>query len=248
MDYFNADYRDIEARYASTEAYIEKMSKGLVRSLIVNGPPGVGKTHSVESYLKKYAGSNYKIITGQMTPLSLYGHLHKNNGTGKILVLDDIDSVFKKLEGVNILKAAMDTKQVREISWASSTHYLQALGIPTSFEFNGGVILISNIGFDNLKSNIGAHLTALKDRSLSISISDRAKESLFRQVCYMVIKKDILTQYNFNSEQKIELLDFIDGNLANMHTVSLRVAFKLAMLMNMDKENWQSLAKDGLIN
>jgi hypothetical protein len=26
-------------------------------------------------------------------------------------VLDDIDSVFKRLEGVNILKAAMDTKR-----------------------------------------------------------------------------------------------------------------------------------------
>lgn len=248
MDYMNADYSDLEARYASTETYIEKMSTGLVKSLIINGPPGVGKTYSVETYLKKYAGQNYKMITGQMTPLSLYGHLYKTNGTGKILVLDDIDSVFKKLEGVNILKAAMDTKQTRTISWSSSSHLLQALGVPNSFEFNGGVILISNIGFEKSKSQSGAHLNALKDRGFSISISDRSSDSLFRQVCFMVLKKDLLKQFNLTADQKWELLKFIEDNLAGMHTVSLRVAFKLAMLMTIEQDNWKTLAIDGLVN
>ena len=247
MKYLNADYSDLEARYASTEAYIENMSTGAFKSLIVNGPPGVGKTHSVESYLKKYSGNNYKMITGQMTPLSLYGHLYKNNGVGKLLVLDDIDSVFKKLEGVNILKAAMDTKPIRTISWSSSTHYLQAMGVPSSFEFSGGVILISNIGFDKADKNTGAHLNALKDRSYSISISDRTNESLFRQVCFMVLKRDLLKQFNFNDAKKDEILKFIEENLACMHTVSLRVAFKLAMLMEVDQNNWQIMAKDGLL-
>jgi hypothetical protein len=243
----NADYSDLEARYASTEAYIEKMSTGLVKSLIINGPPGVGKTYSVEAYLKKYSAKNYKMITGQMTPLSLYIHLYKNKDANKILVLDDIDSVFKKLEGVNILKAAMDTKTKRTISWSSPTHLLHAAGVPDSFDFNGGVILISNIGFEKSISNQGAHLNALKDRSFSISISDRSNESLFRQVCFMVIKKDLLKQFNLGMEKNIELLKFIEDNLANMHTVSLRVAFKLAMLISMDESNWKALAFDGLV-
>jgi hypothetical protein len=246
-DYENIDYSDLEARYASTESYIEKMSNGDFKSLIVNGPPGVGKTHSIETYLKKYAGSNYKMITGQMTALSLYGHLYKNKEKGKILVLDDIDSVFKKLEGVNILKAAMDTKQVRSISWSSSTHLLGALGIPGTFDYSGGVILISNIGFDIKNNSIGAHLNALKDRSFSISISDRSNESLFKQVCFMVLKRDLLIQFNFSKAQKTELLSYMEENISNMYTVSLRVAFKLAMLIQVDPVNWKSLANDGLV-
>jgi DNA polymerase III delta prime subunit len=242
------DYSDLEARYASTESYIEKMSTGKLRSLIVNGPPGVGKTYSVENYLKKYAGSNYKMITGQMTPLSLYGHLYKNKVAGSVLVLDDIDSVFKKLEGVNILKAAMDTKEIRNISWASSTHLLGALGIPGTFEYSGGVILISNVGFDATDKKIGEHLNALKDRSFSISISDRSNESLFKQVCFMVLKRDLLKEFNFTNTQKTQLLKYIEENLSCMNTVSLRVAFKLAMLIQDDPLGWKSLADDGLVN
>ncbi len=247
MNYATKDYTDLENRYSSTETYIEKMSSGIFRSLIINGPPGVGKTHSVETYLKKYAHQNYKMIAGQMTPLSLYGHLFKNREKGKILVLDDIDSVFKKLEGVNILKAAMDTKQIRKVSWASSTHLLSALGVPNEFEFHGGVILISNIGFDASDKKIGAHLNALKDRSYSISIADRSKESLFHQVCYMVTRKELLKQFNLSEFQKHELLKYIDDNLDRMHTVSLRLAFKIATLMEADPLNWKSMADDGLI-
>lgn len=247
MNYNELNFSDIEQKYQSTEKYISQMAQGKLRSLIVNGPPGVGKTHSVENYLKKYAGSSYKMITGQMTPFSLYGHLYQNNREGRVLVLDDIDSVFSKLEGVNILKAAMDTKQVRNISWASSTHLLGASGFPGSFDYLGGVILISNIGFDSDNKKIGAHLNALKDRSFSISISDRTNESLFKQVCYMVLKRDLLQQFNFSDSQKADLLKYMEDNLSVMYTVSLRVAFKLAMLMQDDPHDWKSLADDGLV-
>ena len=246
-NYEKIDFSDLEARYASTETYIKKICNGDFKSLIVNGPPGVGKTHSVETYLKKYAGSNYTMISGQMTPLSLYGHLYINKEKGKILVLDDIDSVFKKLEGVNILKAAMDTKKVRSISWESSTKLLGGIGVPKTFNYSGGVILISNIGFNVKNNSIGAHLNALKDRSFSVSISDRSNESLFKQVCFMVLKKDSLKQFNLSKKQKIELLNYIEENLSIMNTVSLRAAFKIATLMSVEPINWKILANDGLV-
>jgi hypothetical protein len=187
------------------------------------------------------------MITGQMTPLCLYGHLYRNKDAGRILVLDDIDSVFKKLEGVNILKAAMDTKKVRNISWASSTHLISATGTPETFEYSGGVILISNVGFESTKSQIGAHLNALKDRSFSVSIADRSNECLFKQVCFMVLKRGLLNQFNFSDTQKNELLEYMEANLSSLYTVSLRVAFKLAMLIQVDPVSWKSLANDGLI-
>ena len=74
--YVNDDYSELERCYASVETFIEKISQGSLRSLIINGPPGVGKTFSVESYLKKHASRKYKMIAGHMSTLSLYGNLY----------------------------------------------------------------------------------------------------------------------------------------------------------------------------
>ena len=55
MNYENIDFKDIEAKYYSLERYIQQMAEGKVRSLIVNGPPGVGKTYSASAYIAKYS-------------------------------------------------------------------------------------------------------------------------------------------------------------------------------------------------
>ena len=65
--------------------------------------------------------------------------------------------------------------------------------------------------------------------------------------CYMVLKRDLLQQFNFSDSQKTDLLKYIENNLSAMYTVSLRVAFKLAMLIQDDPHDWRSLADDGLI-
>lgn len=248
MNYTTETFSDLEARYASTEKFIEQMSLGVFRSMIVNGPPGVGKTYSVESYLKKYAPNKHTIVAGQMTALSLYGHLYRNKEKGMILVLDDIDSVFDKLEGVNILKAAMDTKETRVISWSSNTSYLTVMNVPSSFEFNGSVVLISNIGFGASQKKMSAHLNALKDRSFSVQIADRTNESLFRQVCFMVLKRDLLKDFCFSFNQQCEILDYIKINMNHLTTISLRTVIKIAMLIKLDPTNWKKLANGGLIN
>ncbi len=242
------DYSDLERRYASVEIYIKELSNGQIHNLIINGPAGVGKTHSVETFLSQYAKGRYKVVKGHMTPLSLYGNLFFHRDPNSILVLDDIDSVFKKIEGVNLLKAAMDTGSVRRINWESSSA-LKGVGIPESFEFQGKVILISNIGFSTLrKSSINAHLDALKDRSFNIVIADSTKESCFKQVCFMVMKKDMLDSFNLKHEQLIELLDYLKEHVTAIEKISLRTAVKLAQLMSIAPTNWRNMADTGLLN
>ena len=246
--YENDDYSDLEKRYANVEAYIKQIANGKIHNLIVNGPPGVGKTHSVENYLNKYAQGKYKVVKGHMTPLSLYGNLYFHREVNSVLVLDDIDSVFKKIEGVNLLKAAIDTSPVRKISWESTTP-LKGIGIPSSFEFKGSVILVSNIGFDgHSKGNLSAHLDALKDRSYKIIVADSSKESCFKQVCFMVTKKELLSSFNITKQQEFALLEYIESNLEKFNKVSLRTAVKLAQLMVINAQNWRDMADSGLLN
>lgn len=242
------DYSDLERRYASVESYIKELSNGQLHNLIINGPAGVGKTHAVETFLGKYAKGRYKVVKGHMTPLSLYGNLFFHRDPNSILVLDDIDSVFKKIEGVNLLKAAMDTGSVRRINWESSSA-LKGVGIPDNFEFKGKVILISNIGFSvSRKNSISAHLEALKDRSFNIVVADNTKESCFKQVCFMVLKKDMLHAFNLQSSQQVELLDYLRDHITVIDKISLRTAIKLAQLMTISPINWRDMADTGLLN
>jgi len=246
--YLDEDYSDLEKRYASVQTYVKQIATGMIHNLIVIGPAGVGKTHSVESYLNQYAKGRYKIVKGHMTPLSLYGNLFFHRDPNNILVLDDIDSVFKRIEGVNLLKAAMDTGKVRRINWESS-NALKGVGIPNSFEFKGNVILISNVGFSAAKqSSIHAHLDALKDRSFNIVVADSTKESCFKQVCFMVLKKEMLAAFNLQHEQIFELLDYLKDHISDIEKISLRTAIKLAQLMCICPANWRDMADSGLLN
>jgi len=242
------DYSDLERRYASVESYIKELSNGRIHNLIINGPAGVGKTHAVETFLSQYAKGRYKVVKGHMTPLSLYGNLFFHRDPNSILVLDDIDSVFKKIEGVNLLKAAMDTGSVKRINWESSSA-LKGVGIPDSFEFKGKIILISNIGFSvSRKNSISAHLDALKDRSFNIVVADNTKESCFKQVCFMVLKKQMLKAFNLQYEQQIELLDYLKDHITVIDKISLRTTIKLAQLMSICPANWRDMADSGLLN
>jgi hypothetical protein len=243
------DFNVLEENYANVEKYIQGICKGEFRSVIVNGPPGVGKSFSVDAYLQQYAQEDaYKVVAGHMTPLSLYGNLYQYRHAGDVLVLDDIDSVFSKIEGINLLKAAMDTKPVRRINWESSSATVVSMGLPAGFEFRGSVVLISNIGFNRKQSKLQEHLDALKDRSYSLKISNGTKEELYQQVCFMVIKKKLLQGYELSGIQQSEILDYIGGNLEKIHKISLRLAMKLASLMKANPTDWRSMADSGLLS
>ena len=246
--FVNDDYTELERCYASVETFIEKISQGSLRSLIINGPPGVGKTFSVESFLKKHASRKYKLIAGHMSTLSLYGNLYHYRDAGNVLVLDDIDSVLSKIEGVNILKAAMDTKPSRRINWESSSSLLNKLNLPTGFDFQGSVILISNVSFGGSGGKIGAHLEALKDRSFTLTIANNSRESLFKQLCFMVMKKNLLSSFSLSAKQIQDILMYVENNIESLPKISLRLAIKLAQLVQESPDNWHQMANTGLLN
>jgi hypothetical protein len=250
MDYskaFKADYAALASRYNSVESYIKNMADGKCRSLIVNGPPGVGKSYAVGQFLQKHVSQKHKTISGHMTLLSLYAALYHHKDAGRVLVLDDVDSVFGKVEGLNLLKAAMDTKSTRNIHWESSSAMLNAMGLPTSFVFKGSVILITNVGFGGASHKCMAHLNALKDRSYCIPIADSGEDSCFKQICYMVLKRNMLKPYGFSKTVETQLLNYVAKNRNRLYTVSLRTMVKLADTYQNNPSNWRAMADAGLL-
>lgn len=252
MDYkkkFAAEFKNLDINYQLPDKFIKNMAKSTdkFRALILQGAPGVGKTYSVEQALNRYASNRFELINGKTTMLSLYGCLYRASKKGHILFLDDCDSVFSDINGINLLKAAMDTKPIREIHWESSTAMLKALDIPSSFNFNGAVILNTNIGYDNHREKFITRLSALQDRALTITISNTDSDRLFKQVCYMVLVQDMLKSYGFTSKVKNELLEWIDVNRNRIKRISLRTIIKLSNIYSVDKKGWKDMAEQGLL-
>lgn len=252
MDYkkqFAAEFENLDTNYHLPDKFIKNMatSTDKFRALILQGSAGVGKTYSVEEALRRHAPNRYELINGKTTMLSLYGCLYRASEKGRILFLDDCDSVFSDVNGINLLKAAMDTKPNREIHWESSSAILKALKIPSSFEFNGAVILNTNIGYDNHKEKFVTRLSALHDRALTITISNTDTDRLFKQVCYMVLVQDMLVNYGFTNKEKNDLLKWIDINRNRIKRISLRTIIKLSNIYSVDKKDWRDMAEQGLL-
>ena len=245
-------------RIATRFAVLDEMSRacinGDIRAMIVSGPPGVGKSHGVETQMEKasmfdkLAGKKvrFQIVKGAMTALGLYTQLYKYSDTKNVLIFDDCDSVFTDDLSLNILKAALDSGKTRRICWNSDSRLLRDEGIPNTFNFNGSAIFITNLKFGNLKSKkLQDHLEALQSRChfLDLTIDgDRDKMLRIKQV-HRDSDGGLFADYDFTEEQAQTVIDFMWDNHTKLREVSLRMCLKIADLVKISPSNWQNLAK-----
>jgi hypothetical protein len=225
---------------------------GDIRSMIVTGPPGVGKSFGVTTQMEKatlfdkIAGKKprYQIVKGTMSAIGLFALLYKYSDSKNILVFDDCD-IWEDQDAINILKGALDSGKSRRISYNKDSRILREEGVPNTFEFKGSIIFITNKNFDNQRSSkIQPHLDALQSRShfLDLTInSDRDKMLRIRQV-YRDADPGLFVDYNFSKEQEETILNFMWDNHTRLREISLRMTIKIADLVKISPNNWKSLA------
>lgn len=247
---------EVIARMATRFAVLDEMSKacieGSIRSVIVTGPPGVGKSFGVEYQLEKantfatLAGTpiRYEIAKGAMTALGLYALLYKFSDKGNVIVMDDLD-VWNDELCLNILKGALDSGKRRRICWNTDSRLLRDEGIPSSFDFKGSVIFITNVKFSNIKSKkMQDHLDALQSRChfLDLQIdTDRDKMLRIHQV-HRDADGGLFAEYDFEDQEDKFILDFMTENASKLREVSMRCALKIADLVKIRPHGWRELA------
>jgi hypothetical protein len=199
------------------------------------------------SMFDKIAGKRprFEIVKGAMSGIGLFATLYKYSDSKNVLVFDDCD-VWEDQDALNVLKGALDSGKTRRISWNKDSRILREEGVPNTFNFNGSVIFITNLNFNDRRSaKIKAHLEALQSRChyLDLTInSERDKMLRIKQV-----NRDadggLFTDYDFTQEQSDAIISFMWDNHNKLREVSLRMALKIADLVKISENNWQNLAK-----
>ena len=229
-----------------TQASIE----GVVRGMVVTGPPGVGKSFGVEEVLEKnnlfdkLAGNKlrFAIEKGAASAIGLYKLLYTYSDKSNVLVLDDCDTVLYDETSLNLLKAALDSSKKRKLSWNTDSSLLRREGIPDSFEFNGSVIFITNLKFDNVRGKIKDHLDAIMSRCHYLDLTmDTTREKMLR--CKQIVADGMLNEYKFTKEEEQEVLDYIFDNKDRMREISLRMVCKVADLKKSMSSKWQAMVQ-----
>lgn len=157
------------------DMYVDMVAKKEAKLAMFYGLGGVGKTYGVKQILTNPKvidawGSEYgneKVeydseinpdktqydfikFTGKITPTKLYKALYEHNG--KIILLDDCDSVLMDEESVNMLKAACDTTG-EDVTYDGAPIKADdgETRLPTRFRFRGSVIFITNLSETQLR-------------------------------------------------------------------------------------------------
>jgi hypothetical protein len=165
------EFGDPSTIFKDLEKYTELVGRGIQPALLICGSAGVGKSFKVNKTLQGQGlerNKDYFVIKGKATAAGMYIKLFENNG--KLTIFDDCDSVFDDDNGVNILKGALDSDEVREISWTGA-HPIKSpttgAVIPSSFEFTGQAMFITNRSKKSLSSVLGP----IKSRSFVIEVA-----------------------------------------------------------------------------
>ena len=238
-------------RFSILDDMTQASIDGVVRGMVVTGPPGVGKSFGVEQVLEKNSlfdvlANNklrFEVIKGASSAIGLYKVLYNNADKNSVLVLDDCDTVLYDETSLNLLKAALDSCKKRKLSWNTDSALLRREGIPDTFEFQGSVIFITNLKFDNVRGKIKDHLAAIMSRCHYLDLTmDTMREKVLR--CKQIVADGMLNEYQFTQEEQDDLMNFMFENKEKMREISLRMVTKLADLKkSFGDEKWKRTAE-----
>jgi len=253
-----AEVKDPDTMFGHLAQLSEMAATGKLRSLIVYGGAGTGKTFTITNAIKKAgltAGSDYVKLSGKASAAAIYETLFMFR-KGGLVVFDDLDSMWKNQDATNILKAALDTSPVREISWSTGKTVNvsrmddnereelfdkidadiiaspEDVRYPSTFDFTGRVIFISNLKKSEFDS-------AILSRSAKIDMTLTGEQVIQRMRAIL----PTLGGTDVSLERKEELVDA----LMEMHkkkqidVVTMREFIKGMDILRSGAGNWKDL-------
>lgn len=151
--------------YSQLDQFVQAFAAGHLNLLILVGGAGLAKSQS----LRQAVGHNACWIEGNATAFGMYTHLYKHKD--KLVVIDDVDSLYSSTSGVRLLKCLAQTDPVKKVMWHSATALLDKQEIPREFTTTSKVAIISNDW-----KTLNANVAAVQDRGHVILFEPTAEE------------------------------------------------------------------------
>jgi hypothetical protein len=236
----------INQRFGFLSDMVAMLAKGDQPSVVVTGPGGLGKSHTVTASLNKAGlkdmsvldefdvGSGvpknaFIVIKGYSTPKGLYRTLYENRNS--TIVFDDCDSVLKDTVSLNLLKGALDSYSRRIISWRAD---MKDEDLPQSFEFKGRVIFISNMDSSTLDQ-------AIITRSLAVDLSMTPEQKIERMK-FLLTEPEFMPE--FDKQHKTDALSLISELVDEVKELSLRTLIQVTKIRKSNPNGaWKNLAE-----
>jgi hypothetical protein len=239
----------IRERFDVMNELADACIQGEARALIVSGSPGVGKSYTILNALER-DNTPHVVVKGYSTAAALYKTLYTYRHPGNVVVFDDCDSIFGYEDALNLLKAVCDTTDRRIVSWRSEAKFVDEDSgelVPKSYEFEGTIIMLSNIAFDHIIERghkIAPHLEALMSRAHYIDLTLHTRRDTLIRI-QQVIEEGMLSDMDIDSQA--DVITFMEAHVDRLREVSLRSVVKLSNLRKSKPDTWMKIAKVTLL-
>lgn len=199
----------LEEKQAILRHYVLLIARGLSNGLFVVGPGGLGKSHTISKALAEEAISPV-LLNSHVTPLALYRTLFFNR-TGRVIWLDDCDSIYGNLHVLGLLRSALWGTGQRIITYSSSQ---LPDDLPASFTFESRIIFCANVvpkrneAFKAVLTRVDTfELTATNEEIIEQMrlMANRGFESLTPQEAHLVV--DFIEQAGGTRRLSMRLLE-----------------------------------------
>lgn len=244
----------IRERFDILEYLAQQSAKGQLRAPVVSGPPGLGKSFTIEKVLAENDPNEltHTVVKGYVKPTGLVKLLYRHRQKGKVLVLDDSDTIFADETSLNMLKSACDSGANRKISYLAEGILIDEITgerVEKEFKFEGTIIFITNLDFDKLIDKghkFAPHLSAMVSRAHYVDVTLKTKRDYLIRM-KQVIDAGMLADRGLTQEGIDDILDFVDQQADSFRELSLRLISKLADIREGQKadstRDWRSIAK-----
>lgn len=238
---------ELEEKFFILDLISQGVASNQIRSLVVTGSPGTGKSFGIEKVMREKEKENvsffFTTLKGTVSAIKLYSQLWDCREKNCVLIIDDCD--IDDVECFNMLKAATDSSRKRIISYNKLANFLAENDIPHSFEFEGGLIYLSNINLaDELKrkSKIAPHVAAFVSRAHYIDVTLKTKREQIIRVMMVAESEGFAKEHNVTKKQIEMVCQWVHENAHKVREISIRLITKLCDLVKTFKEDWQRIA------
>ena len=237
LENITSDSKEIEKLYSLPINYIEMVVNKFSKGFLLYGETSLGKSYRVKEVLKRLEKKpldnkgvgDYMFVSGHITPMRFYAKMYECRE--KLIIFDDVDILTNPII-INMIKAGLNENSGNVVEY----HTTKKMDIPSSFVFNGEmIILLNKIPVNN------EHIRAITSRIRSYELTFTYEQKIVI-IFEMANKGTGSIMSGVSLKERLEIANFLKDNISKATTnFNLRLFLQAVECYKWNKERWKEL-------